>query len=120
HRAGRESGVAQPLDVLASFDSTLGDLDHVLRDSPGEPLGSLKVDLKVAKSAVVDADDARAAVDGALELASVVHFHQTIAAEIVEDLDRFANALAVQQRRQQQDRVGARRNAAQKLPLVDD
>src|SRR5688500_7301466 len=114
-----ESGAAQTIDICPRPDTAFGDADCVRGHERAEAFGSGEIDVKVAKVAVVDADDPRTSLDGPRELALVMYFNERIATVGLEQGGELENPPAVQERREQQNRVRTRRDPAHDLGRLD-
>lgn len=122
---GTGTGRVQSVDVGGAMDSAFGDEDGVRAgagkpEASGQAFGGTEVDLEQVEVAVVDADEGRADVQGAVQFGFVVNFDEHGeaggAAEVVEP----PQAVVVENGGDEEDGVGAPLDGFGDLSFVDD
>ena len=100
---------------MRAADAGLGDLDDRVGDERGQPAEDRAVDLERLEVAGVDADDAAAGVEGALQLDLVVDLDQGRHAQALGALDQRDEGLLLERCDDEQGDVGAVRPALPQL-----
>ena len=119
-------------DMGARFASVMKDVDALLLGrrtyvthaeafepmAPGDPFGRGEIDLEGFQIAVVDADEAGVAAEGAFEFALVMNFHQRGQPRGVGKGVKMRELVITQDCDDQEDRVGAQGGHDRRAPAV--
>ena len=115
-----ESGGAQTFDVFARLDAAFAHERDLLWEFGREVEGGLKRSFERAQVAVVDAEHPHVVAERLLNVHAVVDFDQRVEAHAVSDLQQVVELRALQDRGDQQYRVGAGVRGLVNLVFVED
>src|SRR6202795_2587866 len=104
---GRDTGLAEPQQIVGRENAALADDDPVGRNAPRQPLAGGESRFEGFQVAVVDANKPRLQPQRALELCLVMHFDERIHAERGSGRFQLGRAGIIDRGRDDQNAVGA-------------